>query len=126
MGKRVYALFALMLNTCAPVQEILDLRLCDIRTDPPHQVRLHGKGGKTRLYPIGPQTARLLLELYGASRAGGSESPLRSLPAQEAHHSRPPPADAPGPDAGPHSGTTLATTKPTLIECSNRMTFELL
>jgi integrase len=31
--KRDYALFALMLNTGARVQEILDLRLCDIRTD---------------------------------------------------------------------------------------------
>jgi integrase/recombinase XerD len=76
-GKRDYALFALMLNTGARVQEILDLRLCDIRTDPPHQVRLHGKGDKTRLCPIWPQTARLLQELSnGAAHSGGSESPL--------------------------------------------------
>lgn len=76
-GKRDYALFALMLNTGGRVQEILDLRLCDIRTEPPHQVRLRGKGGKTRLCPIWPQTARLLQELsQRAVRSGDSESPL--------------------------------------------------
>ena len=76
-GKRDYALFALMLNTGARVQEILDLRLCDIRTEPPHQVRLHGKGGKTRLCPIWPQTARLLRELsQRAARCADGEAPL--------------------------------------------------
>lgn len=76
-GKRDYALFALMLNTGARVQEILDLRLCDIRTDPPHQVRLHGKGGKIRLCPIWPQTARLLQELSNrAAHSGDGEAPL--------------------------------------------------
>jgi len=52
LGQRDYALFALMLNTGARVQEILDLRLSDVRTQPPHQVRLRGKGGKTRVCPI--------------------------------------------------------------------------
>lgn len=76
-GKRDYALFALMLNTGARVQEILDLRLCDIRTDPPHQVRLRGKGGKTRLCPIWPQTALLLRELsQRAARCADGEAPL--------------------------------------------------
>ena len=76
-GKRDYALFALMLNTGARVQEILDLRLCDIRTEPPHQVRLRGKGGKTRLCPIWPQTAQLLDALsQPAARLGDSEAPL--------------------------------------------------
>ena len=46
LGQRDYALFALMFNTGARVQEILDLRRCDLRTEPPCQVRLHGKGGK--------------------------------------------------------------------------------
>jgi integrase/recombinase XerD len=66
-----------MLNTGARVQEILDLRLCDIRTDPPHQVRLRGKGGKTRLCPIWPQTALLLRELsQRAARCADGEAPL--------------------------------------------------
>jgi integrase/recombinase XerD len=76
-GKRDYALFALMLNTGARVQEILDLRLCDIRTEPPHQVRLRGKGGKIRLCPIWPQTAQLLHALsQPAARSADSEAPL--------------------------------------------------
>jgi integrase/recombinase XerD len=67
-GPRDYALFALMLNTGARVQEILNLRLSDVRTEPPYQVRLHGKGGKTRLCPIWPQTAGLLRELAKHTR----------------------------------------------------------
>jgi integrase/recombinase XerD len=63
MGRRDYALFVLMFNTGARVQEVLDLRLSDVRTDPPCQVRLHGKGGKVRLCPIWTSTARQLNEL---------------------------------------------------------------
>lgn len=63
LGRRDYALFALMFNTGARVQEVLNLRHRDIRLESPSQVRLHGKGGKIRLCPIWPATARLLNEL---------------------------------------------------------------
>jgi integrase/recombinase XerD len=63
VGQRDYALFALMFNTGARVQEILDLHCCDVRTEPPYQVRLKGKGGKIRLCPIWAQTAKLLRDL---------------------------------------------------------------
>lgn len=63
IGRRDYALFALMFNTGARVQEILDLRRCDLRLDPPFQVRLHGKGDKIRLCPIWPGTAQQLRQL---------------------------------------------------------------
>lgn len=62
-GRRDYALFALMFNTGARVQEALDLRRRDVRLDAPCQVRLHGKGSKVRLCPIWPATARLLRDL---------------------------------------------------------------
>jgi len=62
-GKRDYALFALMFNTGARVQEVLDLRVRDVRVDPPSQVRLRGKGGKDRACPIWAHTAALLREL---------------------------------------------------------------
>jgi integrase/recombinase XerD len=76
-GERDYALFALMLNTGARVQEILDLRVCDVRTDPPHQVRLCGKGSKIRLCPIWPQTARLLQKLSeSAPRSENRDAPV--------------------------------------------------
>ena len=59
-GRRDYAMFSLMFNTGARVQEILDLRVRDVRVESPCQVRLVGKGSKVRLCPIWPQTARLL------------------------------------------------------------------
>ncbi len=62
-GQRDYALFALMFNTGARVQEIVDLKIRDVRFDPPHQVRLQGKGGKIRLCPIWPRTAKFLWKL---------------------------------------------------------------
>ena len=46
--------FALMFNTGARVQEVLNLRRRDVRLDAPSQVRLHGKGNKMRLCPLWP------------------------------------------------------------------------
>jgi integrase/recombinase XerD len=66
-GRRDYALFALMLNTGARVQEVLDLKPGDVRTDPPCQVRLHGKGGKVRLCPVWASTAATLHALAQAT-----------------------------------------------------------
>jgi site-specific recombinase XerD len=66
-GRRDYALFALMLNTGARVQEVLDLKLSDVRTEPPYQVRLRGKGGKVRICPIWASTATRLRELTSGS-----------------------------------------------------------
>lgn len=60
LGRRDYALFALMFNTGARVQEALDVRRRDVRLDSPPQIRLHGKGNKVRLCPIWPVTAKLL------------------------------------------------------------------
>jgi len=59
-GARDYALFALLFNTGARVQEILNVRVSDVRLDPPHHVRLTGKGNRVRLCPIWPGTAKLL------------------------------------------------------------------
>ena len=77
-GRRDYALFALMLNTGARVQEILDLKIRDVRFDSPHQVRLLGKGNKVRLCPIWPRTAKLLQELTAAT-ATSTEEPSEAF-----------------------------------------------
>lgn len=61
--RRSHALFSLMFNTGARVQEALDLRVCDVRMAAPCQVRLQGKGGKIRICPIWPQTAAKLQQL---------------------------------------------------------------
>jgi integrase/recombinase XerD len=74
-GRRDYALFALMFNTGARVQEVLDLRAADIRFESPAQVRLTGKGHKTRLCPLWPATARLLRDLIAEHPAAGTGSP---------------------------------------------------
>jgi site-specific recombinase XerD len=68
-GQRDYALFALMFNTGARVQEILNIRRRDIRLEAPCQIRLLGKGNKIRLCPIWPATAKLLRSLIEQQRA---------------------------------------------------------
>lgn len=72
-GQRDYALFALMFNTGARVQEVLNLRVRDLRLDPPEQVRLHGKGEKTRLCPLWPRTAQLLRDLIATQIPSGPD-----------------------------------------------------
>ncbi len=59
-GVRDYALFALMFNTGARVQEMLNLNIQDLRLEPPYQVRLRGKGNKLRLCPLWPSTVKCL------------------------------------------------------------------
>ena len=62
-GRRDYALLATMFNTGARVQEILDLRACDLQLSKPFQLKLTGKGRKQRWCPIWPQTAQILRRL---------------------------------------------------------------
>jgi len=59
-GTRDYALLATMFNTGARVQEIADLRACDLQLTKPFQVRVFGKGRKERYCPLWPQTAAVL------------------------------------------------------------------
>jgi len=64
-GRRDYALLAVLFNTGARVQEILDVRAHDLQLDKPFQVRLLGKRRKERLCPLWPQTAEVLRDLCG-------------------------------------------------------------
>ena len=59
-GRRDYALLALMFNTGARAQEIVDLRTHHLQLTRPYQVRLCGKGNKVRLCPLWPQMAEVL------------------------------------------------------------------
>ena len=78
LGRRDYSLFAFMFNTGARVQEALNVRIADIRLEAPPQVRLLGKGRKTRVCPLWPATARLLRDLIGegVSVSDDAVSPL--------------------------------------------------
>jgi len=62
-GRRDYTLLATMFNTGARVQELLDVRATDLQLTKPFQIRLRGKGQKTRTCPLWPQTAQLLRTL---------------------------------------------------------------
>jgi site-specific recombinase XerD len=62
-GRRDRALLQTLFNTGARVQEILDMRPCDLQLVRPFQVRLRGKGRKERLCPLWPQTVQILSAL---------------------------------------------------------------
>lgn len=79
-GRRDYVMFSLMFNTGARVQEILNLRVRDIRLEAPYQVRLCGKGNKVRLCPIWSRTAHLLRDLIKSLHADTkAENPADQL-----------------------------------------------
>lgn len=61
-GRRDYALLALMFNTGARVQEIVDLKANDLQLSKPFSVRIFGKGRKERICPIWAETAHILRE----------------------------------------------------------------
>ena len=56
-GQCDHALLLTMYNTGARVQEILDLRPCDLQLDRPHQALLRGKRGRCRYCPLCVPTA---------------------------------------------------------------------
>lgn len=60
MGRRNLALIALMYDTGARVQEIIDLSPSSLRMDKPTCVTLFGKGNKKRMVPLQEQQLSLL------------------------------------------------------------------
>jgi site-specific recombinase XerD len=71
-GKRDLVLMAVLYDTAARVQELIDLTRRDIRLDKPAVITLHGKGQKTRQVPIMGNTKDLLSEyLRNCSSADG-------------------------------------------------------
>jgi site-specific recombinase XerD len=59
-GRRDLSVLALMYDTGARVQEIADLKVADIRIKAPATIRLTGKGNKTRIIPLMPQTMSIV------------------------------------------------------------------
>jgi site-specific recombinase XerD len=62
-GARDHALLLFLYNTGARVSEAIAVRRQDLQLIRPHQVRLHGKGGKERFCPLWPDTASALVRL---------------------------------------------------------------
>jgi site-specific recombinase XerD len=63
-GNRDYALLAIMFNTGARVQEIANLRACDVQLIKPFQLRLFGKGRKERYCPLWRKRLRSLRSFW--------------------------------------------------------------
>lgn len=59
-GRRDQALLTLLYDSGARVQELADLRVGDLRLEFPDQVKLTGKGRKTRSVPLMDKTTALL------------------------------------------------------------------
>ena len=66
-GFRDKVILSVLYDSGARVQELVDLRIKDVRTEAPAIITLHGKGNKVRQVPIMSSTAELLknyLEKY--------------------------------------------------------------
>jgi site-specific recombinase XerD len=59
-GRRDAVLLSMLYDTGARVQELIDLSVRDVRLENPAQVRLTGKGRKTRIVPLMNSTVDLL------------------------------------------------------------------
>jgi integrase/recombinase XerD len=66
-GERDYLLVALLYDTGARIQELLDLKPSDFRFAAPPFVRLRGKGRRERTCPLLNQTARLVSRFLSAT-----------------------------------------------------------
>jgi integrase/recombinase XerD len=67
-GRRDLVLLALLYDSAARVQELVDLTRNDIRLDDPAVVHLHGKGRKSRTVPIMSKTRQLLADYLDHTR----------------------------------------------------------
>jgi len=78
-GRRDLVMLSLLYDTGARVQELIDLQVQDVRLESPAQIRLTGKGRKTRIVPLMPsmvsQLATYLQEHHTAHAVQG-EMPL--------------------------------------------------
>ena len=80
-GRRHAVLLSVLYDTGARVQELVDLSVRDVRLDSPAQIRLTGKGRKTRAIPLLAGTVELLVEYMREHRLNCPErmdSPLFS------------------------------------------------
>ena len=76
-GQRDHALLAFLYNTGARIQEALDVCPRSIRFEPPAQVELLGKGRKSRICPLWPETVDVAQSPVEATTACGRRTDLR-------------------------------------------------
>jgi integrase/recombinase XerD len=73
-GRRDHTLLLTLFNTGARVQEIVDVRPCDLQLVRPFQVRLLGKGRKERFCPLWSQTVAALQGLIAERRVDSTDT----------------------------------------------------
>lgn len=79
MGRRNLALIALMYDSGARVQEIIDLSPSSLRMDKPSCITLYGKGNKKRIVPLQNEQVALLLAYMkenSLDNPGNNQRPL--------------------------------------------------
>jgi len=86
-GRRDAVLLSILYDTGARVQELIDLSVGDVRLDPPAQLRLLGKGRKTRAVPLMESTVQLLRDHIRENRLDRAEQFDKPL-FQNARHQR--------------------------------------
>jgi len=67
-GRRDMVLLAVLYDTAARVQELVDLRIRDVRLTSPAVIILHGKGDKSRPVPVMEKTRTLLRQYLDESK----------------------------------------------------------
>jgi len=75
-GKRDLAVLTLLYDSGARVQELIDLRLRDIRCQSPATIKLSGKGNKARIVPLMPDSARIITSYIAACSLSDPEQYL--------------------------------------------------
>ena len=78
-GRRDAVLLSLLYDTGARVQELVDLKVCDINLNDTVTIVLTGKGGKSRIVPVMKPTGELLrqyIEGNGLSHPARRRNPL--------------------------------------------------
>ena len=78
-GRRDLTLLSVLYDTGARVQELIDLRVCDIRLDPPPILTLTGKGNKKRCVPLMSNTESLLKQYMSETHLLQNGIPTHSL-----------------------------------------------
>ena len=75
-GRRDLALLALLYDSGGRVQEIADLEVGDVQLQKPFTVKITGKGKKTRIVPLMPQTGKIIKNYLSDTGQMLKESPL--------------------------------------------------
>lgn len=70
-GRRDRAILAVMYDAAARVQEVANITLRDTCLGPKPSLTLHGKGGKTRVVPLMPNTVKMLRAHVSEFHPGG-------------------------------------------------------